>query len=203
LSPEVTAQLIMVNDGSSVDLSEGVKKIEAAIGNAKWISYPENQGKGYALRTGVQASNGDYLLYTDHDLPYTADSMIAFIELMHREGNEIIIGHRDETYYQDLPWFRVKLSHYLKTINTFILRLGTDDTQCGLKGFSKSIKPIFLETQTNRFLIDIEFLRRLKRRDKEVIILDVKSRDNVKMSTLGLRTILSELWAYFRIILTT
>lgn len=192
-----------MNDGSSLDLSEGAKKIKAAIPNAQWLSYEENQGKGFALRTGVKASNADYLLYTDHDLPYTADSMLEFVELMHGEGTEIIIGHRDETYYQDLPWFRVKLSHYLKTINTFILRLGTDDTQCGLKGFNKSIKPIFLETKTNRFLIDIEFLRLLKRKSKEVIILDVKSRDNVKMSTLGLRTIFSELWAYFKIIITT
>lgn len=193
----------MVNDGSSLNLSEGFEEIKTTIGTSKSISYNTNRGKGYALRTGVKASTADYIIYTDHDLPYTPDSMRKFVELLHIDGVKVVIGHRDETYYQDLPWFRVKLSHYLKTINTFILGLGTDDTQCGLKGFCSAIKPIFIETKTNRFLIDIEFLRRLKRLDKQVVTLDVKSRDDVKMSTLGLRTILSELWAYLKIVLTT
>lgn len=203
LPEDVTSQLIMVNDGSTLVLSEGVSKIKSAIPGSKWISYADNQGKGYALRKGVEESQADYLIYTDHDLPYTTKSMRDFVEILHVQENEVIIGHRDETYYQDLPWFRVKLSHYLKTINTFILGLSTDDTQCGLKGFRQSVKPIFMKTKTKRFLIDIEFLRRLKRADKDVIVYDVKSRENVEMSTLGVRTILSELWAYMKIVVTT
>ena len=62
-------------------------------------------------------------MYTDHDLPYTSESMLELLQLLHLEDEEIVIGHRDASYYQDLPWFRVKVSHYLKTINSFILRL--------------------------------------------------------------------------------
>ena len=193
----------MVNDGSSKPLTEGLENIQRALPTALWISYTDNMGKGYALRKGVEASEADYLIYTDHDIPYTSESMLECLERMHLEGEEIIIGHRDASYYRDLPWFRVKVSHYLKTINSFILRIGTDDTQCGLKGFQKSIKPIFLATKTDRFLIDIEFLRRLKRKRKEVIIVDVKSRDNVQMSTLPIKTIFSELWAYIKIVIST
>jgi len=192
----------LVNDGSTRNLESGQARLKSALPESQWISYEVNQGKGYALRKGVEASQGDYIIYTDHDLPYTIQSMRDFLELLHVQEHKVVIGHRDVSYYEDLPWFRVKLSHYLKTINTFILRLNTDDTQCGLKGFRKSLKPLFLATQTNRFLIDIEFLRRLKKAKVPVTVFDVKSRENVEMTTLGLRIILSELWAYLKIILT-
>lgn len=160
-------------------------------------------GKGYALRQGVMTSTADYIIYTDHDFPYTSSSMRDFLELLHIQDHQVVVGHRDAAYYEDLPWFRVKVSHYLKTINTFILGLNTDDTQCGLKGFQGSIKEIFLKTKTNRFLIDIEFLRLLRKADLPVTVFDVHSRDNVIMSTLGFRTIFSELWAYAKIVFLT
>ncbi len=140
-------------------------------------------------------------MYTDHDLPYTYGSMENMLKVLNRESESIVIGHRGENYYKDLPWVRTKVSHYLKTTNRFILGLNTDDTQCGLKVFDSSLKQLFLETKTNRFLIDIEFLRRLKKAGKPVKVIDVKSRDDVIMSSLSFRTIFSELWAYLKILL--
>ena len=123
------------------------------------------------------------------------------LKVLRREPESIVIGHRGENYYKDLPWIRTKVSHYLKTTNRFILGLNTDDTQCGLKVFDNSLKNLFLQTKTNRFLIDIEFLRRLRKAGKPVKVIDVKSRENVIMSSLSFRTIFSELWAYFKILL--
>lgn len=200
VSDELTTQLIIVNDGSSTDIKKGIQTIKGAVSNFQHVSYLQNRGKGYALRQGVDASQANYLIYTDHDFPYTYGSMIEILNSMIDDCKPVVIGHRDEKYYEELPWFRVKVSHYLKTINRFILGLNTDDTQCGLKGFQKSIKPIFLETKTQGFLIDIEFLKRLKKANVEVQVLDVKSRDNVEMSTLGFRTIFSELFSYFKIL---
>jgi len=135
-------------------------------------------------------------------LIHTYGSMKEMLQVLENEEAEVVIGHRNKDYYKDLPWVRIKVSHYLKTINRFILGLNTDDTQCGLKAFEKSAKGLFLQTKTNRFLIDIEFLKRLKKGNKKVEVIDVKSRENVLMSTLGFRTILSELWSYFKIIIS-
>lgn len=168
------------------------------------MSYKENKGKGYALKHGVQQSKSDYLLYTDHDFPYTYGSMVELIELLTSdEDRKVVIGHRGKQYYKNKPLLRIKVSHYLKTLNRFILQLNTDDTQCGLKAFRKSIKPVFLEAKTNRFLIDIEFLRRLRRKKIIVHVVDVKVRDNIIMSNVGFKTILHELFSYIRILLTT
>ena len=193
----------MVNDGSTLELSTGRDAILGEFAEARWISYDKNHGKGHALREGVRASEGDYILYTDHDFPYQTLYLRNFLEILHIQHHQVVTGHRGPKYYQGLPWIRVKVSHYLKTINTFILGLNTDDTQCGLKAFHKDVKPIFLETRTDRFLIDIEFLRRLKNAGISNTVFDVESRDDVEMSTLGFKTILSELWAYAKIIYQT
>jgi len=195
-------RLILVNDGSTIPITNEAAAILKKFHNSLIVEYQQNKGKGHALRAGVEASTGDIILYTDHDIPYTYGSMIEMLNLLHNDIPEVVIGHRDENYYKDLPWIRVKISHYLKTINRFILGLNTDDTQCGLKGFRKSVRHIFLETKTNRFLIDIEFLKRLKKASVKVQVIDVKSRENVIMSTLGISTIISELYSYAKIVLT-
>ena len=203
IKSRIDSRVIIVDDGSTLNLDDGKAYLKANLSKLTLLGYPENKGKGYALRTGVKASTANLLMYTDHDIPYTYGSMEEIIDTLSRNDHTTVIGHRDSSYYQDLPFFRVKLSHYLKTINRFILGLNTDDTQCGLKGFRKRVKPIFLETKTNRFMIDIEFLRRLKRANISVAVIDVKSRENVIMSTLGLRTIASELYDYAKIFFTT
>ncbi len=197
------AHLIVVNDGSIIDLDEDKSILISSIPNLTYLDYTENRGKGYALRKGVSHSKSDFTIYTDYDVPYTYGSMEKILMTMVNQEKPVVIGHRDANYYKDLPWLRVKISHYLKTINRFILGLNTDDTQCGLKGFQGQVRDIFLQTKTNRFMIDIEFLRRLKRAKIPVTVLDVKSRDNVLMSPLKFRTIFSELWAYIKIFFTT
>lgn len=203
LSDKYQPRLILVNDGSSYPLQEGFSEIKIAYPTTLINSYKDNRGKGYALRSGVGISSADYIMYTDHDIPYTYGSMREILDVMADDQAPVVIGHRDEQYYKELPWLRVKVSHYLKTINRFILGLNTDDTQCGLKAFHISAKPTFLSTKTDRFMIDIEFLRRLKKDKIPVKVIDVRSRDNVIMSTLGFRTILSELYSYAKIFLTT
>ena len=203
LAERYSVRLILVNDGSTYPIEEGLETIQIAHSDTIVTGYMENKGKGHALRTGVAASTADYIMYTDHDIPYTYGSMKEILDVMVDDGSPVVIGHRDEHYYKDLPWLRVKVSHYLKTINRFILGLNTDDTQCGLKAFHISAKSTFLSTKTNRFMIDIEFLRRLQRAKIPVDVIDVRSRENVVMSTLGFRTIVSELYSYTKIFLTT
>lgn len=203
ISDKFILSLILVNDGSSDSIASGIEKIHKALSEINYVNLSSNNGKGYALRAGVQQSNADLILYTDHDIPYTYGSMSEMLNLLAEENGKVVIGHRDEKYYEDLPWLRVKISHYLKTINRFLLGLNTDDTQCGLKAFHKSIKKVFLDTKTNRFLIDIEFLKRLKKAGITVSVIDVKSRENVIMSTLGLRTIMSELLSYIKILFSS
>ena len=76
--------LILVNDGSSNNISEdSVSTIQSFIKERfTYVSYPENRGKGYALRMGMQKSKAPYTIYTDIDFPYTLKSMLDMIEAL-------------------------------------------------------------------------------------------------------------------------
>ncbi len=190
----------MVNDGSSYNIKQGKEAILKAVTNAEWLTYKENRGKGFALRKGISKSQGDIILYTDHDFPYSYGTMVSAIRLISDEHQAVVIGHRDADYYKEQPILRIKISHYLKTINRLILGITLDDTQCGLKVFSSEIKPIFLETFTNRFLIDVEFLRRLSKKKIPIVVLPVKIRPGVVLSKISFRTMFREMYSYLQIL---
>jgi len=122
----------MVNDGSSKDLKLEADKILNTFGNALYISYDENRGKGYALRQAARSSDGDLVMYTDHDFPYTYDSMLRMIDLLIKSDAEAVVGKRDASYYNHISPRRRRISQFLKNFNRILFNLPTDDTQCGI-----------------------------------------------------------------------
>ena len=62
-------EVILVDDGSADDTVARARDRAKAEGLALSIlTYPENRGKGAAIKTGVLASKGDPLLVSDVDL---------------------------------------------------------------------------------------------------------------------------------------
>ena len=112
--PEHQVQLIIVNDGSSkMDEADSVEKLKKNIPNLQWISYEANKGKGYALRSGVTASDADYIIYTDIDWPYTEQSMLGLFKELTSKA-DAVIGIREESYYTHLPPARRRIFRFLK-----------------------------------------------------------------------------------------
>src|SRR5687767_6849956 len=64
------AELIVVDDGSRDRTSRTARSaLDSAPGTAgRVIRYEENRGKGFAVKTGLQAATADIALFTDADL---------------------------------------------------------------------------------------------------------------------------------------
>lgn len=70
-------EVIVVNDGSSDDSEEVLKKIEGI----NLISYAENRGKSFAVMTGMKRAKNDLLLMIDSDLlGLTAKDITKLVE---------------------------------------------------------------------------------------------------------------------------
>jgi glycosyltransferase involved in cell wall biosynthesis len=63
-------ELIPVNDGSTDDTKQQLEKIRAENDRVRPAGYDRNRGRGYALRTGINASRGRYVVTTEADLSY-------------------------------------------------------------------------------------------------------------------------------------
>ncbi|PQJ10905.1 hypothetical protein CJD36_013115 [Flavipsychrobacter stenotrophus] len=154
------AELIMVIDGVSESITgEQLIYLQQNIPLLKLIQYAENRGKGYALRQGVAAATGNIILYTDIDFPYTIESMYAVYNDLKNDFHDVAIGVKNESYYTHIPPVRKAISQALRAMIKTFLSLPVTDTQCGLKGFKQTVKPLFLKTTIDRYLFDLEFVR--------------------------------------------
>ena len=186
-------ELIIVNDGSFKNFEVEVSsQFFAPYKNIKIISYDKNQGKGFALRTGVAAAAGQLIIYTDVDFPYTKESLRYVYNTLSNEQVDVVAGKRSDEYYTHLPPSRVRISLFLKFLIRSFLRIPIDDTQCGLKGFNQAGKKVFLSTSINRFLFDLEFIFLSARKNLSIKPVNVELREGFELSTMPWKILLQE-----------
>lgn len=193
--------LIIVDDGSKESMKPKADNIHTQIQDFQLITHRKNLGKGAALRTGVTAADSDIILYTDIDFPYTKQSVIDIIATLEGGTHPIAIGKRNETYYDNIPKKRAWISRMLKTTIKTLLRLPAYDTQCGLKAFRHGVKEVFLKTKTDRYLVDLEFLR-IANRDKKLKVkpVQVDLREGIELSEVSTKLLMDESWSFVKIL---
>ena len=179
---------------------EDLRKLRAGIRNFTYYSYPENKGKGYALRFGIARVTTESVIYTDIDFPYTTGSFINVSGLL--AAHDVVIGIKNSNYYHNVPLWRKRISKLLqKMISIFFPGIITTDTQCGLKGFKGKAKDIFLATTINNYLFDLEFIVLISRELKTTTVLkEIELAENVRFVPVSLTTLGRELFNFLKII---
>lgn len=91
---EYSEDVIVVNDGST----DETKNILASIEGIKVIDYEKNQGKGYALKLGLQKAyewGYRYAITIDSDGQHYADDIPNFICKIEEKPDSLLIGARN------------------------------------------------------------------------------------------------------------
>jgi len=193
---ETTIHMYLVNDGSKSGIrKQDIDLLKTAVSGFTFIDSKINQGKGGALRDAVRKTTGKWVIYTDADYPYLIENAVEMFHLLSSNAADVVVGVRDEQYYDQLPVGRKIFSLSLKVMNyLFFPQLKVKDTQSGLKGFNQKGKEVFLKTRITAFLFDMEFLV-LASNNPEIRIqwIYVKARDGIVFSTMRAKTILTEL----------
>ncbi len=157
------AELIVVDDGSRPE--EAVQPEDLPRG-ATLVRYPDNRGKGGAVRAGVEKARGEYIVYTDSDLPFTLDPLPTTLAWL-RDGADVVIGDRllPESQAQTAvtPVRQLSSVVYTWLVNHY-LGLPLPDTQAGYKGYRGSVaKQLFGALETTSFAFEAEILLRARR----------------------------------------
>lgn len=195
-----SVQLVLVNDGSTQNFKEEqLNFLQEHIPSINIISYPQNRGKGFALRSGLAQTANQLYIITDIDFPYTIESMIEIEDAL-LKGADVAVGYRDTDYYENVPWFRRQLSKLLRFMVKQVFRLVSTDTQCGLKGFNDKGKAYFQQCSIDRFLFDLEFLLLVSRAKKlDIHKVTVQLKEGVIFNKVNLKIIATELINFVRI----
>jgi len=155
-----TYEIIVVSDGSKDGTVKAVQGL--SIKNLKVIDNKKNHGKGFVVRQGMQAANGDFRLFMDADNATTIDHVEGMWEEF-KKGNEVVICSRDmkgSVLAVPQPWWRMRLGDVFNLIVQVLSGLwGLWDTQCGFKGFSaQAAGDIYSKAVIDRWAFDVELL---------------------------------------------
>jgi dolichyl-phosphate beta-glucosyltransferase len=155
------AEVIVVDDGSTDDTSQVVRRCEAEDNRIRLIRLPQNRGKGYAVRTGVVNAGGRLVLFAD------ADGATPFDELTRLEsqlstGARVAIGSRAipnrTTRVEARLYRRIAGRMFHAVVRLYAIR-GFVDTQCGFKLFDAPVAhDLFSRMRMTGYSFDVEVL---------------------------------------------
>jgi glycosyltransferase involved in cell wall biosynthesis len=145
---KIAGEVLIADNGSS----DGSREIATNSG-ARVVPIPE-RGYGSALRGGIAAAKGQYIIIGDADDSYDFTNLSPFLEKL-RQGYDLVMGNRFQGGIKPgaMP---VLHKHLGNPVLTWLGRLffgsPCGDFHCGLRGFSKqAIKQLNLRTTGMEF----------------------------------------------------
>lgn len=140
------AELIIVDDGSTDQTpARAHDALEGAPIPVQFVHSPANEGKGAAVRRGMQLARGVLRVFIDADLAYPPGEIGKIVHRL-EGGADVAIAsrvHPDSRYVISPSFFRYLYTRHVSgrlfnwLVQLFLLP-GVRDTQAGLKGFSQT-----------------------------------------------------------------
>ena len=96
LSENIDKEIIVVNDCSTDDTEDAIKKYQQINPELDILYFKqnENQGKGAALHTGISKACGEYLVVQDADLEYDPEEFNHLLKPILNGNADVVYGSR-------------------------------------------------------------------------------------------------------------
>ncbi len=153
-------EMIVVDDGSSDDTAGVVERFAAGHPQVRLLRCAVNRGKGHAVRRGVLASRGCYVLFCDADQSTPMREVRKLLKGL--EAHDVAIGSRairQARIVECQPFYRVLMGKVFNKIVQLAAVPGILDTQCGFKCFRGDRgRDLFSRCRIDGFSFDVELL---------------------------------------------
>jgi glycosyltransferase involved in cell wall biosynthesis len=161
------ADVVLVDDGSTDETPARLARAAKEDESVHVVSLSPNEGKGSALRAGIAAARGAYVVALDADLAVGLTHLDAIVGAL-ETGADLAIGSRNApggriTHPQ--PALRRWLGRGYLALSRRWLSLDVADVTCGFKGFRRDVaRDLFAASRCRRWGIDAEVLSLARRR---------------------------------------
>lgn len=167
--------IIVIDDGSG----ENYKNIfEQIINKVKFISYAQNRGKGYALKTGLKYIKDnfkeEYIVVTmDSDGQHRVEDAMKLCGYIEQNPQKLVLGKRPRGKNTPL---RSKIGNGITKV---IYRMSTGvkiyDTQTGLRAFSNVLIDRLIEIEGDRYEYEMNVLLVLPKEGVDIKEIEIKT----------------------------
>ena len=152
-------EIVFVEDNSSDETAETVKKLVDSIKNSRAIFHKKNMGRGKSVSDGIKSSRGSFCGYLDVDLEVSADYIPLFVNEVDK-GFDMVVGKRFyESNFKAIT--RVLASKIYPFVVRNFLKRPIEDTEAGYKFFRRTkILPILRQVRDKHWFWDTEICAR-------------------------------------------
>lgn len=209
-SNHLAGEIIVVDDGSGDGTAEAAENIEVPSGTAlKVVRLPHHTGKGYAIRTGIKQTSGEYVMFADSGCCVPYENVLDGLKLLKSGACDIAHGSRKMpgcNIQKAQSWYRRVCARIFHWFVIYAMKIPAEftDTQCGFKIYRGEVgRTLYRQCVTYGFMFDVEIIiRALKQgcRIKEFPIEWTCDRDSRLSPTRSLWRVFSELTTIKRVL---
>lgn len=130
---KVNGEIIIADNGST----DG--SIDIARSHNARVILVQQKGYGSALKAGIDAANGTYVIMGDADDSYDFKNLMPYLTEL-RKGKDLVMGNRFKGGIEKdaMPFLHKYLGNpVLSFIGRLFFKININDFHCGLRGFSK------------------------------------------------------------------
>ena len=152
-------EIIFVNDGSTDNTWEKAKELALENDKLKVVGYNANQGRGKAIRTGIDNANGDIICTIDFDLSYDPPHITRMIKKL--ENSQLTDAVLTSCYMPGgntigIPPFRLFISKMANLLYRFAFTPQIYTSTCVVRAYRKdAIKYLDLESDDKEIHLEI------------------------------------------------
>jgi glycosyltransferase involved in cell wall biosynthesis len=170
-SDDLETELVFIDD-CSTDSSLSILESYTFISRATIIKQPKNQGKGAALRRGIEVASGDIIGIQDADFEYDYTEIPKIITPILSGRADVSYGSRFKAGEQVHRTFHYGVNRFLTMLSNIFSGLYLSDMETCYKFFKADvIKNIILES--NRFGFEPEITAKIARLKVRVVELPI------------------------------
>ncbi|MBI4058131.1 glycosyltransferase family 2 protein [Candidatus Gottesmanbacteria bacterium] len=172
-------ELILVDDGSTDGTVKKARRILTSFRHTI-LRHRHNLGKGAAVKTGILAARGQFIIFSDADFSTPIEEISKLLQAL--ETCDVVIGvrrHPKSNVLRHQPKLREFLGHVFTQLTNFFLIPGIYDATCGFKGYRKEpARILFTAMKIKGWAFDAEILFLVRKYRMRIAQVPVKWSDN-------------------------
>jgi glycosyltransferase involved in cell wall biosynthesis len=193
-------EIILVDDGSTDGTRELFPALQARYPELRIILHETNQGKGAAVRTGIQAAQGDLILIQDADLEYDPRDIQLLLDPIVEGKADVVYGSRFLGAARRVAMFWHMVANKLLTLMTNLLYNSIlTDMETGYKLFKREIIQD-IPLRSRRFDFEPEVTAKLLKRKIRIfeVPISFNPREYSEGKKIGLSDAFEAVWTLIR-----